>query len=36
MARILVTGAAVGLGLGAATELVEHGHEVLVHARSLA
>lgn len=35
MARILVTGAAVGLGLGAATELVEHGHEVLVHARSL-
>lgn len=36
MPRILVTGAAVGLGLGAATELVEHGHEVLVHARSLA
>lgn len=36
MARILVTGAAVGLGLGAATELVEHGHEVLVHVRSIA
>lgn len=36
MPRILVTGAAVGLGLGAATELVEHGHEVLVHVRSLA
>lgn len=36
MPRILVTGAAVGLGLGAATELVHHGHEVLVHARSLA
>jgi NAD(P)-dependent dehydrogenase (short-subunit alcohol dehydrogenase family) len=36
MPRILVTGAAVGLGLGAATELVDHGHEVLVHARSLA
>ncbi|MBF4565885.1 SDR family NAD(P)-dependent oxidoreductase [Plantibacter sp. VKM Ac-2876] len=36
MPRILVTGAAVGLGFGAATELVEHGHEVLVHVRSLA
>lgn len=33
MSRILVTGAAGGLGLGAATELVDHGHEVLVHAR---
>ncbi|MGK9148510.1 SDR family NAD(P)-dependent oxidoreductase [Plantibacter flavus] len=33
MARILVTGAASGLGLGAATELLDDGHEVLLHVR---
>jgi NAD(P)-dependent dehydrogenase (short-subunit alcohol dehydrogenase family) len=34
MSRILVTGAAAGLGLGAARELVEQGHAVVVHART--
>lgn len=34
MARILVTGAAEGLGFGAALELVDHGHVVLAHARN--
>ncbi|WP_285115088.1 SDR family NAD(P)-dependent oxidoreductase [Leifsonia sp. fls2-241-R2A-40a] len=35
MARVLVTGAGSGLGLGAARELAEDGHTVLGHARSL-
>ncbi len=34
MARILVTGSTTGLGLAAALELIDAGHEVLVHARS--
>ncbi len=34
MARILVTGSADGLGRGAAVELLDAGHEVVVHARS--
>lgn len=33
MARILVTGAATGLGLDTATDLADHGHDVVVHAR---
>lgn len=36
MARILVTGAATGLGLDAASALVDAGHDVVVHARDLA
>jgi NAD(P)-dependent dehydrogenase (short-subunit alcohol dehydrogenase family) len=35
MARILVTGAGSGLGLGAAHELHEHGHTVIGHVRDL-
>jgi NAD(P)-dependent dehydrogenase (short-subunit alcohol dehydrogenase family) len=34
MARILVTGSSDGLGLMAARLLVDHGHEVLAHARN--
>lgn len=34
MARVLVTGAADGLGLGATRELIEHGHTVIAHART--
>ncbi|NHI17533.1 SDR family NAD(P)-dependent oxidoreductase [Microbacterium excoecariae] len=34
MTRILITGAASGLGLGAARELARAGHTVLAHARS--
>lgn len=34
MSRILVTGATTGLGLATARYLQEHGHEVVVHARS--
>jgi NAD(P)-dependent dehydrogenase (short-subunit alcohol dehydrogenase family) len=34
MARILVTGSADGLGLGAARQLLDDGHDVVVHARS--
>ena len=34
MSRILITGAATGLGLGAADELVDRGHQVVAHARS--
>jgi NAD(P)-dependent dehydrogenase (short-subunit alcohol dehydrogenase family) len=33
MARILVTGSAQGLGRAAAAELLDRGHEVVVHAR---
>lgn len=36
MALILVTGAATGLGRDAADALVDDGHDVVVHARSLA
>ncbi|MDR6972001.1 SDR family NAD(P)-dependent oxidoreductase [Leifsonia shinshuensis] len=35
MARVLVTGAGSGLGFGAARELVEDGHTVVGHVRSL-
>ncbi|MEH0108872.1 SDR family NAD(P)-dependent oxidoreductase [Tersicoccus sp. MR15.9] len=34
MARILVTGAATGLGLDTAADLAEQGHDVVVHARN--
>lgn len=34
MSLILVTGASAGLGLATATALLEHGHDVVVHARS--
>lgn len=34
MARILITGAGGGLGLGAARELFDQGHTLIVHARS--
>ncbi|PSL37348.1 short-subunit dehydrogenase [Labedella gwakjiensis] len=34
MSRILVTGAASGLGAGAARELLAAGHDVVVHART--
>ncbi|GAB4064676.1 SDR family NAD(P)-dependent oxidoreductase [Angustibacter speluncae] len=33
MARVLVTGAASGLGLNAATDLAAQGHDVVVHVR---
>jgi NAD(P)-dependent dehydrogenase (short-subunit alcohol dehydrogenase family) len=33
MARIFVTGSAQGLGRSAATNLIDHGHQVVVHAR---
>jgi NAD(P)-dependent dehydrogenase (short-subunit alcohol dehydrogenase family) len=33
MARILVTGSAQGLGRLAAANLIDHGHQVIVHAR---
>ncbi|WP_426562121.1 SDR family NAD(P)-dependent oxidoreductase [Angustibacter sp. McL0619] len=33
MARILITGSAQGLGRGAATALIDDGHQVVVHAR---
>ena len=36
MARIAITGAAEGLGRAAAQNLLDHGHEVVVHARSKA
>ncbi|WP_143588066.1 SDR family NAD(P)-dependent oxidoreductase [Tersicoccus phoenicis] len=35
MVRILVTGAASGLGLDTATDLAEQGHDVVVHARNV-
>src|SRR3954451_18700379 len=34
MARVLITGSADGLGRAAAEDLVDAGHEVIVHARS--
>lgn len=34
MARILITGAGAGLGLGAARELLDQGHTLIVHGRS--
>jgi len=34
MARIFVTGSADGLGQMAARELVEQGHQVVLHARN--
>ena len=34
MARILVTGSTAGLGLGAALELIEAGHNIVFHARN--
>lgn len=34
MARILITGSSSGLGLNAAHALTDHGHEVVVHART--
>src|SRR3954451_10918581 len=33
-ARVLITGSTAGLGLGAARELLDHGHEVVFHARN--
>src|SRR5919201_804565 len=34
MARVFITGSTDGLGRGAAQTLLEHGHEVVVHARN--
>ena len=34
MARVLVTGSTTGLGLAAARQLLDEGHEVVLHARS--
>ena len=34
MSRIFITGSTDGLGLAAARNLIEDGHEVLLHARS--
>jgi NAD(P)-dependent dehydrogenase (short-subunit alcohol dehydrogenase family) len=34
VSRVFITGSADGLGLAAATELIEQGHEVLGHARN--
>ena len=34
MARVLITGSSTGLGLISAQWLVEHGHEVTLHARN--
>ena len=35
MARVLITGSSAGLGAGAARQLLDDGHEVVLHARSL-
>ncbi|MFF1254893.1 SDR family NAD(P)-dependent oxidoreductase [Pseudarthrobacter sp. NPDC058329] len=34
MSRIFVTGSADGLGRATAQSLLDHGHQVVVHARS--
>ena len=34
MARVLITGSTTGLGLGAAHELIDDGHEIVFHARN--
>jgi NAD(P)-dependent dehydrogenase (short-subunit alcohol dehydrogenase family) len=34
MARVLITGSTTGLGLGAARQLLDDGHEVVLHARN--
>ena len=34
MARVLITGSTTGLGLGAAQELIDGGHEIVFHARN--
>ena len=34
MARVLVTGSTTGLGLAAASSLLDNGHDVIVHARN--
>jgi NAD(P)-dependent dehydrogenase (short-subunit alcohol dehydrogenase family) len=34
MARVFITGSAGGLGLAAAADLLDQGHEVVIHARS--
>lgn len=34
MTRLLITGSTTGLGLAAARDLVDHGHEVVLHARN--
>ena len=34
MSRVLITGSAQGLGLLAARQLIERGHEVVLHARN--
>jgi NAD(P)-dependent dehydrogenase (short-subunit alcohol dehydrogenase family) len=34
MARVLITGSTTGLGLGAARELLDSGHEVVLHGRT--
>src|SRR5438105_876945 len=36
MTRVLVTGSTAGLGLAAARQLLEDGHEVVLHARNSA
>lgn len=35
MARVLITGSTTGLGAGAARQLLDDGHEVVLHARSV-
>jgi NAD(P)-dependent dehydrogenase (short-subunit alcohol dehydrogenase family) len=34
MARVFISGSTTGLGLGAAVELLDNGHQVVLHARS--
>jgi len=34
MSRVLITGSTTGLGLGAAQELIDDGHEIVFHARN--
>lgn len=35
MSKIFITGSSDGLGLLAATKLIEDGHEVVLHARNM-